>query len=213
MPYSRYWTSGERGRNEIKTCTLGLLIALFVLGGAVRPTVAQEASPCEEALGAAESAYLNGNFDEAIRLISPCLDRSDVPEEQAVQAYRLLSLAHLQQDELPEARAAIVDIFSIRPGYEADPVEDPPSYVSLVSIVRSDVQPAQLAEETEGDAEEERSTPFFRRTSTWLSIAGSLLVGGVVTLVTVGQGGGGDNGGGPGGSDSLPEPPGTPSSH
>ena len=196
-------------------CVLGLAFVLIALSGGVRSVAAQDTSqettPCEEALGAAESAYLNGNFQEAIRLVSPCLDRDDVSEDQVVQAYRLLSLAHLQQNEMRQARAAIVNIFGIRPEYEADPVEDPPSYVSLVSIVRRDVQPAAAQADEEEPAQDE-STPFFRRTSTWLSIAGSLLVGGVVTIVTLGggdDGGGGGNGGEEPGQ--LPTPPGTPS--
>lgn len=194
---------------------LGLLVGLLGLGVGARPAVAQEESSCEEAFEAAETAYLDGDFEAATRLLSPCLDRTDLSEERTVQAYRLLSLAHLQQDELPEARAAVINILNVQPGYEADPVEDPPPYVSLVSIVRRDVQPAQRAEADDEAAEEDRSTPFFRRTSTWVSIAGSLLVGGVVTFVTLGQGGGDGGGGGdpPGGSDPLPEPPGTPSGH
>lgn len=189
----------------------------IVLGGLVlglvgmeQPVAAQEATVCEEAFATAEAAYLNGAFDDAIRLLSPCLDRSEVPKEQAIPAYRLLSLAHLQKDELPEARAAIVNILSLRPAYEADPVEDPPSYVSLVSIVRREVQPA-LADEAPA---EERRTPFFRRTSTWISIAGTLIVGGVVTMVATGTSDDGGSGGDPpGGQGALPDPPPTPSGH
>lgn len=207
----------DRSSTALHVCwyrwgVLGLLVGLLGLG--VRPAAAQAERPCEDAFEAAEAAYLDADFEGAVRLLSPCLDRDDVPEERAVQAYRLLSLAHLRQDELSAARAAIVNILSLRPGYEADPVEDPPSYVSLVSIVRRDVQPAELAE-GEGEAEEARPTPFFRRTSTWLSIAGSVLVTGAVAFVTLGPGGGGDDdgGGNGGGSEPLPAPPGTPSGY
>lgn len=203
MIHDLHWTILGRAAGW---CVAGLGALLLGLGPAVQPAAGQATDPCEDALAAADSAYVNGNFEDAVRLVSPCLDRTNVPEEQSVQAYRLLSLAHLQQNELQEARAAIVNILGLRPEYEADPVEDPPSYVSLVSIVRRDVQPAQQAEVPDEDA----STPFFRRTSTWLSIAGTLVVGGVVTLVTLGQGGGGDDGGDPPPTEPLPEPPGTP---
>jgi hypothetical protein len=118
----------------------------------------------------------------------------------------LLSLSHLRLNELQQARSAIVNIFGVRPEYEADPVEDPPEYVSLVSIVRRDVQPeAPPAEEQDDDR-----TPFFRRTSTWLGLAGSVAVGGVVTFLTLGQGGdGGEEP--PPGPGQLPPPPSTPS--
>lgn len=180
---------------------------LAMLGG---PAVwAQDSGSCTEAITAGEEAYRNAEFEEAIRRVSTCLEQSDIPTDQAVQAYRLLSLAHLRLSELQQARSAIVNIFGLRPSYEVDPIEDPPEYVSLVSIVRRDVRPEVPPEEP---AEDER-TPFFKRSSTWLSILGSVAVGGVVTFLTLGQGGG-DNGGGttpPTGPDPLPTPPGTPS--
>lgn len=185
-----------------------VLMGLIGLIGA-GPAVAQEASPtCEEAIAAGESSYLNGNFEEAIGQVSACLERQDVLEEQAVRAYRLISLSHLRLNELQQARSAIVNIFGIRPGYEADPVEDPPEYVSLVSIVRRDVQP-EVPPADEQSSDDSRA-PFFRRTSTWLSLIGSVAVGGVVTFLTLGQGGdGGEEP--PPGPGSLPPPPGTPS--
>lgn len=196
---SHHWSVIRLGRWAILMGLIGLIGA--------RPAVAQEASPtCEEAIAAGESSYLNGNFEEAISQVSACLERQDVLEEQAVRAYRLISLSHLRLNELQQARSAIVNIFGIRPGYEADPVEDPPEYVSLVSIVRRDVQP-EVPPADEQTADDGR-TPFFRRTSTWLSLIGSVAVGGVVTFLTLGQGG--DGGEPPPGQDSLPPPPGTP---
>ncbi len=188
----------------------GILIVGFTGWIGVAPAAAQNEVPtCEEAIEEGESAYINGNFQEAISQVSACLDRQDVSEDQAVTAYRLLGLSHLRLNELQQARQAIINIFGIRPGYEADPINDPPEYVSLVSIVRRDVQPE--APPADQPADDDR-TPFFKRTSTWLSLIGSVAVGGVVTFLTLGQGGG-DNGGGGGstGPDPLPPPPGTPS--
>ena len=168
---------------------------------------AQENAQCTDAIAAGEEAYRNAEFETAISRVSSCLDQSSIPTDQAVRAYRLLSLAHLRLNELQQARSAIVNIFGLRPGYEADPIEDPPEYVSLVSIVRRDVQP----EVPPAEPAEDDGTPFFKRGSTWLSILGSVAVGGVVTLITLGQGGGDDGGGDPTGPEPLPEPPGTPS--
>jgi hypothetical protein len=184
------------------------MVGLIGLVGAVPAAAQEEAPTCEGAIAAAESSYLNGNFEEAIRQVSACLDRQDVSQDQAVASYRLLSLSHLRLNELQQARSAIVNIFGIRPGYEADPVEDPPEYVSLVSIVRREVQPEvpPTGAQTEGDGR----TPFFRRTSTWLGLVGSVAVGGVVTFLTLGQGGdGGEEP--PPGPGQLPPPPSTPS--
>lgn len=191
------------------------IIAFMVIGLGVgitaRPAVAQENErpTCEEAIAQAESAYLNGNFQEAINQVSACLDRQDASEDQIVASNRLLSLSHLRLNELQQARAAIVNIFGVRPGYEADPVEDPPEYVSLVSIVRQEVQPE--VPPAEGESADDGRTPFFRRTSTWLALVGSVAVGGVVTFLTLGQGGGGGDEPPPTGPNPLPPPPGTPS--
>lgn len=174
---------------------IGLLIAA--------PAQAQEdpERSCSALLDEAQSAYLNGNYDAAIQQVAACLDQSGVEKEQAVRAYRLMSLAHLRQDELDAAREAIVNLLGVAPDYEADPVSDPPTYVSMVAIVRQEIQPQGAPAEA---AEEER-TPFFRRTSTWLGLGGVLLAGGAVAFFTVGGGIGGD-----GGAEPLPPPPGTP---
>lgn len=191
-----------------------LLVGVLLIAGA-RPAAAQEAAEdttCTEALEAAEEAYLNAEFETVIDRVAACLDQSEVPAAQSIPAYRLLSLAHLRLDEIQDARSAIVNILGIDPSYEADPIEDPPEYVSLVSIVRREVQPEVAAEPTPAE-EDDGSTPFFRRTSTWLSLVGSVAVGGVVTFLTLGQGSddGGGGGGGGTGPDPLPPPPGTPS--
>ena len=186
-----------------------VLVGILALLGAPAAW-GQDNTACETALTEGEEAYRNGNFDAAISRVSACLDQQNVPADEAVRAYRLVSLAHLRLNELQQARAAIVNIFGLRPGYEADPIEDPPEYVSLVSIVRREVQPEVPPAGAE-PAEDDR-TPFFKRGSTWLSILGSVAVGGVVTLLTLGQGG--DDGCGghqPTGPNHLPPPPGTPS--
>jgi len=184
-----------------------VIIGIFGLIG-VPSVSAQEGGTCEGAISAAESAYVNGDFQEAINQASACLNQQDATVDQAVEAHRLISLSYLRQNELQQARAAIVNIFGLRPGYEADPINDPPEYVSLVSIVRREVQPE--VPPAEEPAEDER-TPFFRRTSTWLSLLGSVAVGGVVTFLTLGQGGSENGGGPPTGPDPLPQPPRTPS--
>lgn len=187
-----------------------LLLVLMLLGiGWASPAWGQEPQrdqqSCSTLIAAAETEYLNGSFQETIQLVSECLNQQGVTADEAVQAYRLLSLAYLKQNELEAAREAIVDLLGVRPTYEPDPVEDPPTYVSLVSIVRQEVHPEGLPAE---QPDEERRTPFFKRTSTWLALGGTLLAGGAVAFFTVG--GGGNGGGGGGQTMTLPLPPGTP---
>lgn len=179
----------------------GSLIGVLIFVDHAR---AQENDVCSKALVAAEDQYVNAEYEEARRTVSACLNQSEVPREQAVAAYRLLALINLKQDELERARSAIVNILGLDPNYEADPVESPPAYVSLVAIVRRDLETTRTAE---GEADSTR-TPFLKRRSTWIAM-GSILVGsGVATVLAL------DSGGGGGGEDvppgSLPLPPGTP---
>jgi hypothetical protein len=53
-----------------------------------------------------------------------------------IEAYRLMSLSFFRRQALVDARRTITHILSIDPTYEGDPVEDPPSYALLVSMVR-----------------------------------------------------------------------------
>jgi hypothetical protein len=163
---------------------------------------------CGRALPAAEDQYRDAAYGEALRLVSACLDQGDASTEQSVAAYRLLALIHLKRDELEQARAAVVNLLGVDPTYEADPVTSPPAYVSLVAIVQRDLQ----RQEQEAVADRADRRPFFRRTSTWMTI-GTIVVGsGVASYFALG-GGGGEGGPGPTpppAADPLPLPPGTP---
>lgn len=189
-----------------------LLLCLAVGSVSYGPSVfAQASDVCERALPAAEEQYRDAVYDEAMNLGTACLNQSDRSPAQAVTAYRLLALIHLKRDELNQAREAVLNLLGVDSSYTADPVTNPPSYVSLVAVVRRELtDPVQTAE----TAEEERPS-FFRRTSTWVTM-GSILVGsGVATYFTVGPGGesSGQGGGGtppPSGPGSLPTPPGAP---
>jgi hypothetical protein len=192
---------------------LGLL-GLFLVGVAasVAPVHAQKSVVCERALDAADDQYLDAEYEEALRLVSACLNQSDIPDEQAVSAYRLLALIHLKQDELESARAAVVNLLGIEPTYEADPVNSPPAYVSLVSIVQRDLQRTAEEQAATAASSEPARTPFFRRTSTWITMGGILVGSGVATYFVM-EGGGTSGGGGtppPAGPGPLPVPPGAP---
>lgn len=185
------------------TCCF-LFSALLVVTLVSTPEArAQDASVCDTALEAASEQYRDGAFPETIRLASSCLDQGDVATDDARAAYRLLILAYLKQDDLPSARKAAVNLLGVDPDYTPDPVANPPDYVSLLSVVRQEIGP-------EGPTDEPRRRPFFRRTSTWITLGTTLVAGGVVSLVALG----GDDGGGetppPSGPGTLPSPPGVP---
>ncbi len=191
MPVSRFWS----------VALLGLLCLI-----SVRPGLTYgQSSVCDRALDAAEDQYLESEYDEALRLVASCLDQGDKTASQAVSAYRRLALIHLKQDKIDRARTAVVNLLGIDPTYTADPVTDPPAYVSLVSVVQKDLQSTRTAE---APADSTR-TSFFRRTSTWVTMGSVLLGGGVAAVFAFGDrgGGGGDP---PSGTAPLPTPPTAP---
>lgn len=183
---------------------LRLILGLCLLGALLVPTVlrAQTERICSDALEVAEKQYRQRAYEEARQVISACLNQDEVPPEQAVAAYRLLALTHLKQDQLEAARAAVVNLLGVNPDYEPNKVESPPAYVSLVSVVKEDL------EGDRADAETEEEPSFFQRRSTWVTIGGIVLGSGLATYFTVGPGG---NDGGASG-DSLPIPPSPPDS-
>ena len=152
----------QRARRSI-TARRVLALALLTCGTlvAVSPgTVhAQDtASPCTGTVTAAEEAYLNRNYQEAVTLASQCTDRSAFDDEIVIQAYRLITLASLRQGALVQARSAVTNILQIDPGYTADPVNDPPAYDLFVSLVRREENIENTAD-AETDTEEPSPAP------------------------------------------------------
>lgn len=143
---------------------VGLLILL--LGSMTGTTVAQDLK-CADAFSRADAVYLEGRFDETVRLLRQCLDRETLFVQEAIPVYRLLALAHLNQGENEAAQTAVADLLVLAPDYEADPIQDPPSYVLLVTNEREDIarqraaeRVAEVVEETpvdEAPQEEEQS--------------------------------------------------------
>ncbi|WP_240315993.1 hypothetical protein [Salinibacter ruber] len=130
-----------------------LALALITCGAlaALPPSAAyaqDTTSPCTDTVAAAEEAYLNRNYQEAVTLASQCTDRSAFEDEIVIQAYRLITLASLRQGALVQARSAVTNILHIDPEYTADPVNDPPAYDLFISLVRQE-------EDTEGTADAE----------------------------------------------------------
>lgn len=175
---------------------LHLLMLIAVLACTARPGFGQAADTCDEELEEAETRYIEGQFDESIRVVLTCLNRAEIDTVHAIEGYRLLALALIRKDELPEARAAIVQLFDVYPEYEPDPVADPPAYTALVDIVKQQVLPTAEA------SEPPPQQSWFQSNLRWLLSGGAVVAGGVLAAVLMQ---GGDSG-----SPSLPPPPAVP---
>lgn len=98
---------------------------------------------CDKELAEAEQKYNSGQFDEAIQLITGCLEKPSITENEKKQAYRLLGLTYIAQDYLKEAKAAVRRLLDLIPNYKADTIQDPPSFANLVEEVRSEMVPKE----------------------------------------------------------------------
>lgn len=113
------------------------VLALALVGSVAAPGLAaQPAPPCADTLQTAQDLYTRQEFDAAEVLARTCLVRADVPAETRVELWRLVALTHLRRADLAEARTAVFQLLGEAPSYTADPVQDPPSYVALVGLVR-----------------------------------------------------------------------------
>lgn len=178
---------------------LGALVGLTLMGAATTAR-AQSAADCTEWIATAEEQYVNGAFGQTIHLVSECLNEPSIDANDAVAAYRMLALAHIKQNELRPAREAIVNMLGADPTYEADRINDPPVFVSMVSLVRREMQlgpnalPVQPVYTLSPQPAEAVATArlqavpaapsadpgapsrsFFRRANTWLTIGGVMI--------------------------------------
>lgn len=104
------------------------------------PTVIKQASrPCPAQLEQAERRYRDRAFGEALGLASRCLAQGNPTPEEAIPAYRLMSLVYAHTNEEAEAEQALLRLLAIDPTYEPDRPHDPLHYVALVSSVRRDL--------------------------------------------------------------------------
>jgi hypothetical protein len=214
-------------RRQHRRWSRALLYGVFVVGAAWSPlALAQAPSSCGPLLAEAEVHYVGLKFAEAEGLLRMCLAEPDLRDEEAVQAYRLLALVHLRQDELSEATGAVLRLLSVSLSYTADPVQDPPVYVALVSAVRDQlridgelpsprtgvVEPEIQIVRTTPEATEE-ATPRAERVAAqanglprWLLIGGGVVAAGVAGVLLLS---GGSSSSPPGGT-PLPPPPSFP---
>ena len=141
---------------------------------------------CSNALAVAQSNLERAEFDEAINLLTKCLNKG-FTKEQMEKGYRLLGLSYIAKDLMQEARKAVWDLVSLVPDIEPDMDQDPKLYRDILDEMK-----------TKYDKENVKGGP------PWLLIAGGALVGGIVAVLTLGGNGNGN------GRDPLPQPPSIP---
>lgn len=113
----------------------GLVVCIVALWAVGTPALAQAPASCDPLLSTAEERYVQREFAEAEALVRACLAQAERADADAIASYRLLALIALRQDDLPSAERAVQQLLSVAPDYTSDPVQDPPAYVDLVTVV------------------------------------------------------------------------------
>ena len=110
---------------------------------------AQTSEECRLAVSHATEQYRAAAFEEVTALVGPCVEAGLLNEVEARQGYRLLALSQLQTGDIANARLAVLRLIILDPLYEADPVQDLPSYVALVQSVREQLDDPRFADRIE----------------------------------------------------------------
>jgi hypothetical protein len=107
-----------------------ILVPLFLSFSLL--TMAQQT--CTEKLYNANELYEQGNIKEAISLASTCTD-SDV-ETERWQAYHLLALAYIANNEQTEAKRVTKKMLEINPTYKPSSIKDPAELVRIINSIK-----------------------------------------------------------------------------
>lgn len=122
--------------NRLVACITGSIVVLLL----IIPNVAYgQTSSCQEELTQAEQAYTLGSFDETVRLADLCLNKAGIPEADRRLAFRLKGLSYIGKGLEVDAREAVKRLLELIPSFRADPIQDPPAFVSLIEDVRNEL--------------------------------------------------------------------------
>ena len=114
------------------------LIAWLILAS---PAAWAQAPPsCDSLLAAAEDRYIQREFVDAEGLVRACLSQPGLTDDEALRAHRQLALVFLRQDDLAEAKQAVLRLFGVSFEYAPDPIWDPPAYVALVESIKEQLR-------------------------------------------------------------------------
>lgn len=124
-------------------------LLLLLIAAPTQPVFGQDRESCGIAVENAETYYRDGDFEDAVRLLEPCIDSGQIPDDLIVPGHRYMALARLQLGDIAGARLAVLRMVAREPAYEADAVQDPPAYQALVRTVRDQLDDPAFSQELE----------------------------------------------------------------
>ncbi|HVP69302.1 MAG TPA: tetratricopeptide repeat protein [Anaeromyxobacteraceae bacterium] len=123
------------------------------------------ATPASD-LKRAKDRYEFGAYADAAGAVRQVLEQyPKLPEEQAIEAWRILGLAEFQLGDQAAARDAFIHLLSINPDYTLDPFLVPPNIVEFFDRVKREAEPQlqPLRERQKQLKEQERLAEEARR--------------------------------------------------
>ena len=124
-------------------CARWLLVLLLFLVPSF-PVLAQEYTPqtCATNLTEAQNQLFQGDFEQAVVLIRPCIEANAfATTDELIRAYELLANVYLATNNEEQARATITRLLETNPAYEPDPDQSRSDYVLLISDMRALLPP------------------------------------------------------------------------
>jgi tetratricopeptide (TPR) repeat protein len=170
------------------------------------PDLAQAQEDCRAKLTQAENAYTNGRFDEAIDLLSECVNKDKLSRADEQRALKLLGLAFLGKDYVDQAKNTIRKLLELVPGYEPDPDQDPPIFTNMVKQMKEETRRKE-PEKKPLEPTPKKAEVKKKGGAKWLLIGGLVVAAGGGAALALGGGGGGGTTPPPPTSQSLPTPP------
>jgi len=185
-----------------RTFALALMGLLLFLPLSVEVVQAQQDCPAK--LQQAESEYTNGRFDEAIDLLSECVNKGKLSRAEEQRALKLLGLAFLAKDYVDQAKNTIRKLLELVPGYEPDPDQDPPVFTNMIKQMKEEARRKEQEKKPVEPAPKKTEVKKKGDGAKWLLIGGLVVAAGGGAVLALGGGGGGGTTPPP---PVLPEPP------
>ena len=127
------------------------LIIMFSLTYSLVWSAPVAAQDCATVVTEVQRLYEVGRTAEMITRLSACLPDGITDQAEKVQAYRYLSLAHIGEDHLPEARDVVEKLLDLNENFEPDPTTDPSRFIEFVTAaknVRAEVRAQEQAKKS-----------------------------------------------------------------
>ena len=115
--------------NNTRLCLLMLTFAVIFTPVRIAATEVQDG--CGKEISEARRLYEMAQFEEAIKLLRPCVEKNR-PEGQRIEGYEILALSYIALGRNDKATLLIEQLLNIQPAYRPNPSKHPASFVRLV---------------------------------------------------------------------------------